>query len=177
MCLSVFSFGISPLVNFPVFDGATNVRVLAAFLPAAQQQHHRFTVASVIHATAGAEIITQFPNTLAARFAVAEISSGNLDQAKSDHLTDEARLKMHPAESVRTSVGALFRLEHGRSPEDLRQMIRALGDMLQDPTLASLRRSFTIWIKSLLRRKIPVAREEEINGITDFAESGREEKT
>lgn len=87
------------------------------------------------------------------------------------HLTDEARLKMHPAESVRTAVGALFRLEHGRSPEDLRQMIRALGEMLQDPALAGLRRSFTIWIKSLLRRKIPVAREEEINSITDLMEA------
>jgi len=87
------------------------------------------------------------------------------------HLTDEARLKMHPAESVRTAVGALFRLEHGRSPEDLRQMIRALGEMLQDPALAGLRRSFTIWIKSLLRRKIPIAREEEINSITDLMEA------
>lgn len=75
------------------------------------------------------------------------------------------------AESVRTAVDALFRLEHGRSPEDLRQMIRALGEMLQDPTLTTLRRSFTIWIKSLLRRKIPVAQEAEINKITDLMEA------
>ncbi len=87
------------------------------------------------------------------------------------HLTDEARLKMHPTESVRTAVEALFRLEHGRSPDDLRRTIQALGDMLQDPSAAALRRSFTFWIKSLLRRKVPVAREEEINGITDLMEA------
>ena len=66
---------------------------------------------------------------------------------------------------------ALFRLEHGRSPDDLRRTIQALGEMLQDPSVAGLRRSFTFWIKSLLRRKVPVAREEEINGITDLMEA------
>lgn len=87
------------------------------------------------------------------------------------HLTDEARLKMHPAESVQTAVGALFKLEHARSPDELRHLIRALGEMLQDPALSELRRSFTIWIKSLLRRKISVAQEEEINSITDLMEA------
>ena len=87
------------------------------------------------------------------------------------HLIDEARLKMHPTQSVRTSVEALFRLEHGRSPEELRHLIRSLGAMLQDPALAGLRRSFTIWIKSLLRRKIPVTRVEDINSIIDLMEA------
>jgi predicted transposase/invertase (TIGR01784 family) len=84
------------------------------------------------------------------------------------HLIDEARLKLHPAETVRSVVDALFRLEHGRTPEDLRRVIRSLADVLQDPELMELRRSFTIWIKSLLRRKITVAKPEEINNITDL---------
>jgi uncharacterized protein (UPF0216 family) len=87
------------------------------------------------------------------------------------HLIDEARLKPHPAETVRTVAEALFRLEHGRTPEDLRRVIQSLADMLQDPERVALRRSFTIWIKSLLRRKITVAGEEEINSITDLMEA------
>jgi hypothetical protein len=87
------------------------------------------------------------------------------------HLIDEARLKMHPTKSVRTAVEALFRLEHGRTPEELRHLINGLGAMLQDPALSALRRSFTIWIKSLLRRKIPVARAEDINSIKDLMEA------
>lgn len=87
------------------------------------------------------------------------------------HLIDEARLKLHPAETVRSVVEALFRLEHGRTPEDLRCVIQSLADVLQDPERVELRRSFTIWIKSLLRRKITVARTEEINGITDLMEA------
>jgi len=87
------------------------------------------------------------------------------------HLIDEARLKLHPAETVRSVVEALFRLEHGRTPEDLRRVIRSLADVLQDPEQVELRRSFTIWIKSLLRRKITVASTEEINSITDLMEA------
>jgi hypothetical protein len=41
-------------------------------------------------------------------------------------VVDEARLKLHPSGSVRMAVEALFRLEHGRTPEDLRRVIRAL---------------------------------------------------
>ena len=43
------------------------------------------------------------------------------------HLTDEARLKLHPTESVRNATEALFRLEHGRTPDDLRRVIQALS--------------------------------------------------
>ena len=76
------------------------------------------------------------------------------------HLTDEARLKLHPAESVRNATEALFRLEQGRTPDDLRRVIQALERMLQDPELVELRRSFTAWLKSLLRRKTPASASE-----------------
>ncbi|MDP2784436.1 MAG: Rpn family recombination-promoting nuclease/putative transposase [Sulfurimicrobium sp.] len=86
------------------------------------------------------------------------------------HLTDEARLKLHPTESVRNATEALFRLEHGSTPDDLRRVIQALGHMLQDPELEELRRSFTVWIKSLLRRKTP-ASASEIEQINDLMEA------
>jgi hypothetical protein len=86
------------------------------------------------------------------------------------HLTDEARLKLHPTESVRNATEALFRLEHGRTPDDLRRVIQALGQMLQDPELVELRRSFTVWLKSLLRRKTPAV-PSEIERINDLMEA------
>jgi NAD-specific glutamate dehydrogenase len=69
------------------------------------------------------------------------------------HLIDEARLKLHPSDSVRTAVEALFRLEHGRTPDDLRRVIQALNALLRDPGQKTIRRDFTLWIKRLLRRK------------------------
>mgnify|MGYP000975437520 CR=1 FL=1 len=69
------------------------------------------------------------------------------------HLIDEARLQLHPTASVRNAVDALFRLEHGRTPEDLLRVLQALGHLLRDPAQSSLRRSFTLWVKTLLRRK------------------------
>jgi hypothetical protein len=87
------------------------------------------------------------------------------------HLIDEARLKLHPTESVRTAVEALFRLEHGRTPEDLRRVIRALDALLRDPEHAPIRRAFTLWIKRLLRRKVKAPNIAEIERINDLLET------
>jgi hypothetical protein len=87
------------------------------------------------------------------------------------HLIDEARLKLHPADSVRSAVEALFRLEHGRTPADLRCVIQALDPLLHDPAQAALRRTFTLWIKSLLRRKAGSHSIEDINRINDILEA------
>lgn len=65
------------------------------------------------------------------------------------HLIDEARLKFHPADTVRSAVEALFRLEHGRTPQDVRHVIQALDALLRDPARAEMRRTFTVWIKTL----------------------------
>ena len=87
------------------------------------------------------------------------------------HLIDEARLKLHPAQSVRTAVDALFRLEQSRTPEDLRTLIQSLNRLLNDPTLTQLRRTFTIWIKRLLQRKALPVYEHEINQIKNLTEA------
>jgi hypothetical protein len=54
------------------------------------------------------------------------------------HLIDEA-----------SAVEALFMLEHGR-----RQFIRAVTALPRDPGQEDSRRSFTLWIKRLLCRKV-----------------------
>ncbi|WP_324557375.1 Rpn family recombination-promoting nuclease/putative transposase [Accumulibacter sp.] len=69
------------------------------------------------------------------------------------HLIDEARLMRHAEPSVRTAVEALFRLEHSRTPEDLRQIIQALDALQRNPANAGIRDNFVVWIKSPLRRK------------------------
>ncbi|MDR2113614.1 MAG: Rpn family recombination-promoting nuclease/putative transposase [Candidatus Accumulibacter sp.] len=87
------------------------------------------------------------------------------------HLIDEARLKLHPADTVRSAVEALFRLEHGRTPDDLRRVIQALDALLRDPGQTELRRSFTRWIKRLLRRKVKSPNIREIEHINDLLEA------
>ena len=87
------------------------------------------------------------------------------------HLIDEARLKLHTDPAVRTAVEALFRLEHGRTPDDLRQVIRALDALLRDPAHASLRRTFVHWIKTLLRRKAGSPTMQDIDSINDLLEA------
>ena len=87
------------------------------------------------------------------------------------HLIDEARLKLHPAGSVRTAVEALFRLEHGRKPADLRRVIQALDSMLHDPGQVALRRTFNVWIKSLLRCKAGSHSIQDIDRINDILEA------
>ena len=91
------------------------------------------------------------------------------------HLIDEARLRLHPATSVRNAVEALFRLEHGRSPDELRRVIQALDALLRDPQQQPMRRSFTNWIKRLLHRKAASttlsAMATEIDAMSDFMEA------
>jgi predicted transposase/invertase (TIGR01784 family) len=87
------------------------------------------------------------------------------------HLIDEARLKLHPADTVRTAVEALFRLEHGRTPDDLRRVIRALDALLRDPGQEKIRRNFTSWIKRLLRRKAGTSTIADIEHIQDLLEA------
>jgi hypothetical protein len=69
------------------------------------------------------------------------------------HLIDEARLKLHPADTVRTAVEALFRLEHSRTPEDLLRVVHSLVTLLRDPEHESMRHDFSAWVQRLLRRK------------------------
>ena len=84
------------------------------------------------------------------------------------HLVDEARLKLHPLEEVRNLAEALFRLERSRTPTDIFEVMRALGAVLQGPENQPLRRTITIWLRLLLRRKAPRANMAEIDDINDL---------
>jgi len=87
------------------------------------------------------------------------------------HLVDEARLKLHPLQEVRNLAEALFRLERSRTLRDIFQVMRALGAVLQGPEMQPLRRTITIWLRLLLRRKAPRANIAEIDDITDLLEA------
>lgn len=87
------------------------------------------------------------------------------------HLVDEARLKLHPLDSVRNFCEALFQLEQGNSVTQVRRVIQTLDQLLRTPELKPLRRAFSLWIKSLLRRKAPSSSIEDINRINDLMEA------
>ena len=87
------------------------------------------------------------------------------------HLVDETRLALHPDGTVRNLSEALFRLEQGRTPADIRRVPVALDGLLRDEAHQSLRRAFSVWVKRLLRRKVPAPHLQEVEGITDIMEA------
>jgi len=82
-------------------------------------------------------------------------------------LIDENRYDETTLASQRNLAAALFRLEQSRTPEQLRAVLKSLIAWLSEPEQKELRRSLTIWIARLLRRKI---RSEEIATVTDLLE-------
>jgi len=87
------------------------------------------------------------------------------------HLVDEARLKLHPVTQVRNLAEALFRLERSRTPGDIAEVLRALGELLQGAEMQQLRRTITLWVRLLLRRKAPTANIHELDHIDDLLET------
>jgi len=86
------------------------------------------------------------------------------------HLVDEARLKLHPLADVRNLAEALFKLERSRTPADIAQVLGALGQLLQGEAMQPLRRTISVWVRMLLRRKAPRANIDEIDTIHDLLE-------
>lgn len=87
------------------------------------------------------------------------------------HLVDEARLKLHPAATVRNFAEILFKLERDPSPHDLRQLLLALSAVLQDDHSQSLRRAFNIVVKALLRQRVPAPNIGEVEQLNDILEA------
>ena len=58
----------------PVQLGRFDIGVLAFLRPAGQQNHKFLSVPAVVHAVSGAEVDPEFRDTLADRFAVAEVA-------------------------------------------------------------------------------------------------------
>ncbi|BAO82699.1 uncharacterized conserved protein [Serpentinimonas maccroryi] len=86
------------------------------------------------------------------------------------HLVDEVRLKLHPLADVRNLAEALFKLERSRTPADIAQVLGALGQLLQGEAMQPLRRTISVWVRMLLRRKAPRANIDEIDTINDLLE-------
>lgn len=86
------------------------------------------------------------------------------------HLVDEARLKLHPVSEVRNLAEALFQLERSRTPHDITIVLQALGSLLQADTMQGMRRAVNLWVKMLLRRKVPVATIDDLDRIHNFLE-------
>ena len=87
------------------------------------------------------------------------------------HLIDEARLKLHPLPQMRNLAEALFRLERSRTPLDMRDVLLAFDAMLKEPDMRAVRRTVTLWVRLLLRRKAPQANIQEIDEIDDILEA------
>lgn len=73
------------------------------------------------------------------------------------HLVDEARLKLHPLAEMRNLAEAIFQLENSRTAGDIQRVLQALGQLLQGPDSQPLRRTIALWMRTLLRRKVPQA--------------------
>jgi hypothetical protein len=60
-------------------------------------------------------------------------------------LIDQIRWRSSDLESARNPVGALFRLERSRRPEEVRAVLHELVGWLRAPEQTQLRRDFTAW--------------------------------
>jgi hypothetical protein len=65
-------------------------------------------------------------------------------------LLDEGRLSNATLAPLRNLAAALFRLENSRTPEEMREVIRALMEWLKAREQTALRRAFTVWVKRVL---------------------------
>jgi predicted transposase/invertase (TIGR01784 family) len=69
---------------------------------------------------------------------------------------DEGRVAESAMPTTRNLTAALFKLEQGRTPEDLRRVVHSLVEWLKAPDQGGLRRDFTTWLKRvLLPARIP----------------------
>lgn len=86
------------------------------------------------------------------------------------HLIDEARLQLSPSHDIRNVVEALFKLERSTGPADMIELIKAAGKALQAPEQKALRRTFDLWFRRLIRRKMPQTAEADLAAIPNLFE-------
>jgi len=71
-------------------------------------------------------------------------------------LIDEQRYDAGDLVGLRNLAAALFRLEQGRGPEDLREVVVALKEWLREPESRELQRDFVTWLtRVLIPARIP----------------------
>src|SRR5450830_942246 len=84
------------------------------------------------------------------------------------HLIDEARLKLSLSDEVRNVTEALFKSEHSANATDIATLAYAMGQALQAPEHQKLRRTLNIWLRRLIRRKMPDIDTHELDQIHDL---------
>ena len=70
-------------------------------------------------------------------------------------LLDEGQLDLKRPELAANRVATLFRMEMCEDPKEIVDLVERLGDLLPEEQDPELRRTFTIWINSVLRRTFP----------------------
>ena len=65
-------------------------------------------------------------------------------------LLDEGQYPEGELVSSENLAAALFRLERAHSPEDVREVLSSLIDLLTGPSRQELRRAFTVWLRRVL---------------------------
>ncbi|MCG5531742.1 Rpn family recombination-promoting nuclease/putative transposase, partial [Halorhodospira halochloris] len=70
-------------------------------------------------------------------------------------LDEGALLSKDNSPELHSLVHALFRLEHSRTPDDMRSIVATLSKWLVKPEQRPIRREFAIWIQRVLLRRKP----------------------
>ena len=84
------------------------------------------------------------------------------------HLIDEARLQLSSTPGVRNVASALFQLERSNTPTDIAHLAVAVGEALEAPEHQALRRTVNLWLRRLIRRKMPDIAAAELDQIDDL---------
>lgn len=84
------------------------------------------------------------------------------------HLIDETRLQLSATPGVRNVANALFQLERSNTPADIAHLAAAVGEALQAPEQQALRRIVNLWLRRLIRRKMPDIAAAELDQIEDL---------
>ena len=84
------------------------------------------------------------------------------------HLIDEARLQLSSTPGVRNVASALFQLERSNTPTDIAHLAAAVGEALEAPEHQALRRTVNLWLRRLIRRKMPDIAAAELDQIEDL---------
>lgn len=67
-----------------------------------------------------------------------------------------------------TCASALFQLERNNTPTDIAHLAAAVGDVLQAPEHQPLRRTVNLWLRRMMRRKMPDIAAAELDQIDDL---------
>jgi len=78
------------------------------------------------------------------------------------------RRPLDPAVPLRNLVAALFRLENSRGVDEVRRVVEALIEWLQEPEQAGLRRAFVLWFKRVfMPARVPQAEVPELQDLQE----------